>query len=190
MIGIIGGPIGMAMGMLTGALVGSADQINNLDFSDKVLNKVKDKLLVGEFAIVLDVEEDDNLFINSYMDPFQGVLVRTDIASQFEKYDNEQWDELNKEIDDEEKSLKIAVDKDKASIKTKIGKLKKERDERSQKMRFRSAKGKKALENKILAFDEKIKKAGENAKDKLKANRKKLEEKLAAANAKLDWAFA
>jgi uncharacterized membrane protein len=190
MIGIIGGPIGMAIGMLTGALVGSADEEDNLDFSDEVLDKVKDSLLVGEFAIILDVEEDDDFFINSYIDPFRGVLVRTDIASQFDEYDNEQWDELNKEIDDDEKSLKTAVDKDKASIKAKIDKLKKERDERFQKMKSRSAKRKEVLEDKIKAFDEKIKTAGENAKDKLKAIRKKLAEKLAAANAKLDWAFA
>jgi hypothetical protein len=47
------------------------------------------------------------------------VIVRTDIAEKYDQYDDEQWDELNKEIDDEEKALKNALDKDKASIKTK-----------------------------------------------------------------------
>jgi uncharacterized membrane protein len=190
MIGLIGGPIGVAMGMLTGALIGTADQEDNLDFSDEVLNKAKDKLLVGEFAIILDVEEENDFFINSYMDSFQGVVARTDIASQFEEYDNEQWDALNKEIDDEEKSMKKTVDKDKASLKAKIDKLKKEREERFQKLKSRSAKRKKILEDKMKAFDEKLKAAGENTKDKLKTGRNKLAEKLAAANAKLDWAFA
>ena len=190
MIGLIAGPIGMAIGMLTGALVGSADEEDNLDFSDEVLNKVKDNLLVGEFAIILDVEEADDLFINSYMIPFQGVLERTNIASKFEEYDNEQWHELNKEIDDSEKSVKTALDKDKASIRAKIDKLKKERDERFQKMKTRSAKRKKVLEEKMKTLDEKVKKSAGSVQDKLKANRKKLTEKLEAVNAKLDWAFA
>jgi uncharacterized membrane protein len=190
MIGLIGGPIGVGIGMLTGILVGSADEEDSLDFSDEVLDRAKDKLLPGELAIVLDVEEDNDFFVNSYMDPFKGVLIRTDIASQYEEYDNEQWNELNKEIDDSEKSLKTAVEKDKAAIKSKIDKLKKERDERFQKMKSRSAKRKKILEDKINAFDEKVKTSAENAKDKLKANRKKIAEKLEAVNAKLDWAFA
>jgi uncharacterized membrane protein len=190
MIGLIGGPMGVAIGMLSGALLGSADEENKLDFSDEVLNKAKDHFPVGEFAIILDVEEADDLFIDSYMVPFQGVLERTDIASKFEEYDNKQWDELNKEIDDSEKSLKTAVDKDKAAIKARIDKLKKERDERFQKMKSRNARRKKILEEKIKIFDEKIKKSAGNVQDKFKANRKKLAEKLEATNAKLDWAFA
>jgi uncharacterized membrane protein len=190
MIGLIGGPIGMAIGMLTGVLVGSSDEEDNLDFSDEILNKVKDNLLVDEFAIVLDVEEADDLFIDSYMLPFQGVPERTDIASKFEEYDNEQWDELNNEIDEGEKSLKTALDQDKASIKAKIDKLKKERDERFKQMKARTAKRKKILDEKIKIFDEKIKKSAGVVQDKLKASRKKLAEKLEVANAKLDWAFA
>ncbi|HSZ35442.1 MAG TPA: hypothetical protein VK772_19155, partial [Puia sp.] len=188
MIGLIGGPIGVGMGMLTGALVGSADEEDNLAFSDEVLEKAKDKLLPGEFAIVLDVEEDNDFFINSYIDPFHGLIARTDITSQYEEYDDQKWDELNKEIDAGEKSLKTAVNEDKTAIKAKIDKLKKERDERFQKMKSRSAKRKKVLEDKIKTFDEKIKKSTANAEDKLKLTRKKLAEKLEAANAKLDWA--
>jgi uncharacterized membrane protein len=190
MIGLIGGPIGMAVGMLAGVMAGSIDEADVTDFSDEVLNQAKDKLSVGDFALVLDVEEDNDLFVNSYMEPLQGITVRTDIAERYDQYDNEQWDELNKEIDDEEKSLKTALDKDKDSIKAKIAKLKKERDERFEKIKSRSAKRKKKLEARIKAFDDKIKTAGENAKEKLKSQRKNLAEKLDSINKKLDWAFA
>jgi len=159
-------------------MVGAAGEADDLDFYDEVLEEVKSKISVGDFVIVLDVEEDGELMINSYIEPIQGEVVRTDIASQFEKYDNEQWDELNKEIDNEEESLKNAVDKDKASIKAKIDKLKKERDERLKKMNDRSSKRKKLLEDRIKIFGDKIKTAEEKAKSKLKAHKKTLEENL------------
>jgi len=189
-IGMIGGPIGMSLGMLTGVMVGGADAADGMDFDDDVLDRVKDKLSVDDLAIVLDMEEDDELLVNSYIEPLQGVIVRTGVAEEYDRYEDEQWEELNKEIDNEEKSLKKAVDKDKASIKSKIGKLKKEGDERYKKMKARSAKRKKILEERIRTFDEKIKAANANAKDKLKAHQKKLKEKLEKINAKLDWAVA
>jgi uncharacterized membrane protein len=189
-IGLLGGPVGMVLGMLTGVMVGGADAADTMDFDDEVLDRVKDKLSVGDFAIVLDVEEDDEILVNSYIEPIQGVIVRTDIAEQYDRYDDEQWKELNKEIDDEEKLLKNAIDKDKASIKAKIDKLKKERDERFEKMKARSAKRKKVLEDRVKTFDEKIKAANANAKDRLKTHQKNLKGKLEKINAKLDWAFA
>jgi uncharacterized membrane protein len=190
LIGSMAGPVGMALGMLTGVMVGGADAADTMDFDDEVLDRVKDKLSVDDFAIVLDLEEDNEVLINSYIEPLQGEIVRTDIAEQYDQYDDEQWDELNKEIDEEEKSLKNAIDKDKASIQAKIGKLKKERDERFEKMKARSAKRKKILEDRIRVFDEKIKAANASAKDKLKLHQKKLKEGLEKINAKLDWALA
>jgi uncharacterized membrane protein len=189
-IGLIGGPIGVTLGMLTGVMVGAVGEADSWDFSDTVLEDVKNKLNIGDFAIVLDAEEDSEVIVNSYIEPIQGVVVRTDIATQYEKYDSEQWAELNKEIDDEEKALKTAVDKDKASIKAKIEKLKKERDGRVKKMKERSAKRKKILEERIKSFEGKIKTAEEKTKSKLKANRKNIEKHLEHINAKIDRAFA
>jgi hypothetical protein len=189
-IGAIGGPVGMALGMLTGLLMGTADATDTTDFDDEVLNRVKDKMSVGDFAIVLDIEEDSEVMINSYIEPLQGVIDRTEIVKLYDQYTDEQWEELDKEIDDEEKALKNAVEKDKASIKAKIAKLKKERDEKFEKVKARSAKRKKKLEERITAFEEKIKTANANAKDKLKAHQKRLKEKLEKVNEKLDWAFA
>jgi uncharacterized membrane protein len=189
-IGLMGGPVGMVLGMLTGAMVGGVDAADSMDFDDEVLDRVKDKLSVGDFAIVLDMEEDDEVLVNSYIEPLQGVIVRTDIAEKYDQYDDEQWQELNKEIDDEEKSLKNAIDKDKASINAKIAKLKKERDERFKKMKARSVKRKKILEDRIRTFDEKMKAANANAKDRLKKHQKNLKAKLEKINAKLDWALA
>jgi uncharacterized membrane protein len=188
-VGLVGGPIGVALGMLTGAMVGTVDEVDNLDFYDASLEEVKNKTRIGEFVIVLDAEEDSELIVNSYIEPIQGLVYRTDIASRYDKYDDEQWEELNKEIDDEEAMLKTAADKNKAAIKAKIDKLKKERDERLKKMKDRSAKRKKILEDRIKTFGDKIKEAEEKTKTKLQAHRKTLENNLEQINEKIDRAL-
>jgi uncharacterized membrane protein len=189
-IGAIGGPIGMAIGMLTGTIIGSADADDAEAFSDAFLAKVNGNLTIGAFAILLDVEEDNEQLINSYMEPFHGVTVHSDIADQYDRFDNEQWKELNEEIDEEEKALQTALDKDKEALKAKIKKLKAERDEKIGKIKSRAAVRKKHIAEKIKVLDGKLKAAGEKQREKIKAQRDKIHAKLNAFEKKTEWAFS
>jgi uncharacterized membrane protein len=188
-IGALAGPLGMAMGMLTGATLGLADEVNRLDFSADVLNQITTNLGIGRFAIVLDVEEDAETFVDSYMKSSEGNVLRTDIADQYDQFDQAREDEFNKELDAEEKSLKAAVDADKASIKLKIEKLKLEHDLKVVKLKLRAALRKKQIEDRIKKFDDRIKAAASDSKNKLMAHRKKLAEKLANFEKKVDKAL-
>jgi uncharacterized membrane protein len=178
LIGAIGGPIGMAVGMLTGVMVGSADEDDSEEMSREFLDNVNKQLGIGSVAIVLDVEEEGEFMINSYLSPFNGVIVRRDIADQFAKYDQEQWTELQEELDAEEGRLKEAGEKDKAVIEAKIAKLKTEREERIRKIRERNARTKEQIQNKIKALDEKWKTSDQQLKIRIAAQREKLREKL------------
>ena len=189
-IGAIGGPIGMAIGMLTGTLIGSADEDDAEAFSDAFLATVNGNLVIGSFAILLDVEEDDEQLINSYMEACHGITAHSDIADQYDRFDNEQWKELNEEIDEEEKALQTAVDKDKEVLKAKIKKLKAERDEKIGKIKSRVAARKQHIGEKIKALDEKLKAAGEKQREKFHAQRDKIHAKLNALNEKTEWAFS
>jgi len=188
-IGAIGGPLGMAMGMLTGATLGLADEAFRLDFSSDVLEQVNKNLGVGRFAIVLDVEEDTESIVDSYMKSSDGYVLRTDIADQYEQYNDAQDEAFNKELDEEEKSLKAALESDKATIKLRIEKLKLEHDLRVVKLKVRTAVRKKQLEDRIKTFDDRIKTAAADLKNKLTAHRKKLAEKLVNFEKKVDKAF-
>jgi uncharacterized membrane protein len=189
-IGALGGPLGMAMGMLTGATLGLAGEANRLDFSSDILDRVTKNLGIGRFAIVLDVEEDTETIVDSYMKSSDGYVLRTDIADQYDQYNEAQDDEFNKELDAEEKSLKAALEADKATIKLRIEKLKLEHDLKVVKLKVRTAVRKKQLENRIKTFDDKIKTATADAKNKLTSHRKKLAERLANFEKKMDKAFA
>jgi uncharacterized membrane protein len=155
-IGAIGGPIGMVIGMLTGTIIGSADEDDAEAFSADFLANMNGSLTIGAFAILLDLEEDNEQIINSYMEPCHGVTVHSDIADQYDRFDDEQRKELNEETDEEEKALQVAVDKDKEALKAKIKKLKAERDEKIGKIKSRAGARKRYIEEKIKAQKDKI----------------------------------
>ena len=188
-IGAIGGPIGMIIGMLTGTVIGSADEDDAEVVSTTFITEVNSSLGIGAFAILLDVEEDNELILNSYMDSCHGVTVHSDIADQYDRLDNEQWKELNEEIDEEEKALQTALDKDKEALKAKIKKLKAERDENIGKIKSRAAARKQHIGQKIEALDEKLKAAGEKQREKINAQKDKIHAKLTAFEKKNQWAF-
>ncbi len=178
LVGAIGGPIGMALGMLTGTMIGSVDQDDREDMSLDFLDDVNKQLSIGSIAIVMDVEEDGELMINSYLSSFNGVIVRRDLATQLAKYDQKQSAELDAELKAEEERLKQAGAKDKAAIEAKIAKLKTERDERISKLKDRNARTKEQVQNKLKYLDEKWKTSDQQLKAKIAAQKEKLKAKL------------
>lgn len=189
LIGALGGPIGMAVGMLTGVMVGSADEDDREEMSREFLDDVNKQLGIGSVAIIMDVEEESEFMINSYLSPFNGVIVRRDIADQFAKYDQEQWAESEEELKAEEGRLKEAGEKDKAAIEAKIAQLKTEKEERIRKIRERNARTKEQLQNKVKALDEKWKTSDQQLKIKIAAQREKLREKMKKVSERIDSAF-
>jgi uncharacterized membrane protein len=188
LIGALGGPVGMAIGMLTGVVVGVIDEDDRKAFSEDFLNKVNSQVSTGTFAIVLDVEEDNEFMINSYMQPYKGMTVHTAITDQLEDYDEEQWDELDREIDEEEKELRTATDKDKAVIQEKIRKLKDEKDKKIAKFKVRAVTIKGHLAERIKELDQKIKTSKGAAGNRMTKARDKIKEKLSKLDAKIEKA--
>lgn len=189
-IGAIGGPVGMTIGMLTGTMAGVAYAGDAEDFSNDFLQKVNAKIDVGTLAIILDVEEDNEVMINSYMETYGGTTIHRNISIEYDQFDEKQWKELNDEIDGEERALKAALDKDKATIQAKIDKLKLERKEKIAKIKEKAASRRKNIEEKINVLEQKIKAAGDNAKEKLKSQKKMLSDDLTQFNDDVAWAFS
>jgi len=178
LIGALAGPIGMALGMLTGVMAGAVNEDDTETFFDEFLNNVTKQLQPGSYAVVIDVEEDTAVFIDSYLEPFHAVIVRKDITDQYDKYDQEHIEELNKQIDNEEKELDTASEKNKAAIKAKISNLKSKREERIKKFKTRRENSKKQLQEKIENLKKKITASQDKRNERLKAHKEKLEDKL------------
>ena len=178
LVGAIGGPVGMAIGMLTGIMVGAVGEDDTETFIDDLMNKVNKRLQPGTYAIVMDVEEYADLFVDSYLESHHGKVARTTIAHQYDKYNENQQKELNKEIDNEEENLKTATEEDKVATKEKIRQLKAERDEKSKKLKARRSNLKILVQDRIASLKQKISAAKGKRKERLKSRKEKLEDKL------------
>jgi uncharacterized membrane protein len=139
LVGAIGGPVGVAIGMLTGVMVGAVSEDDTETFIDKLMQKVNNRLQPGSYAIVMDIEEYSELFVDSYLEPHHATVFRAPIEDQYDNFNREQWEEFNRELDAEEERLKKAADKDKMAIKEKIKELKARRHETSKKFKAKRA---------------------------------------------------
>lgn len=189
-IGLVAGPVGMAIGMMTGVLAGAIDEDDVDDFADELKEKVNNKMKDGEFAVILDVEEDIELLVDSYLGASATAIVRTSLADDYGWHDARERDELDKEIEDAEKELDTAADAQKAAIKAKLDKLKARRADRHKKLKGRMDSIKKRLQERMKSLDQKIAAANGKRKEKLKAYKEKIHTKLDKWNKEVANALA
>jgi uncharacterized membrane protein len=130
LIGAIGGPVGMVIGMLTGTAIGAVVETDYVDFSEDFVNKVSDRLNVGDVAILAEVSEDSPAFVNGVVTPLGGNIFRSDVDIVYDDYEDDEVKEFDKEIAEDRKQFKAAVQGDKEIIKKRIEQLKEKRRQR------------------------------------------------------------
>jgi uncharacterized membrane protein len=175
-IGALAGPVGMVAGMLLGTLTGEAVELDDYGFEDDFVGKVTDKLKPGETVLVMEVEEDDPVFIDSTFTMLGVEAQRTDVNYEYTKYSDEELEEFEEDIVAQRDKLKTAADEEKEKLRNKITKLKNKRKERIEE-----------LKEKVSSAEDKIKASGKEKKVarlrlKIEKHQKKiseLEQKLA-----------
>jgi uncharacterized membrane protein len=130
MVGSLAGPVGLMAGMLTGTLSGAALEEEYEGFSKDFVTKAVSLLQPGTSAVIAEMDEDSDVFVDGTLKPLGGTLVRTDVDYEYDKYSDEQIDAFNEEIAEERAKLKSARDAEKAKIKEKIAAIKAKRQER------------------------------------------------------------
>jgi uncharacterized membrane protein len=151
MLGLLGGPVGFVIGLYTGTAIGTIADLGHYDFADDFVSKTKNKLTAGTVSIIAEIDEDSNAFVDTSLQPFGGVISRSDVDYEYDHYVNEQIDKIEDDIAEERAALKKAIGNDKLKIQKKIAELKEKR---------------KAT---IAAFVTKAKAAEQNLKDKTTA---------------------
>ena len=76
-IGILGGPAGMAIGMGGGALIGLIGDLVESDVHSDFLSDVSAALTPGKYAVIADVDEDWVTPVDTRMEALGGVVFRT-----------------------------------------------------------------------------------------------------------------
>jgi uncharacterized membrane protein len=145
-IGSLAGPVGTVMGLLAGTLTGSAVEIDHYGFADDFVAKAGEHLPPDSVALVAEIDEEAPIFVDSTLTPLGATLTRTDVDYEYDKYSDEEMDELDEEIAAKRAKLKAAAASDKAKFQEKIDALKEKRKE------------------KIAEFREKVKEAATDVK--------------------------
>ena len=130
LIGVIGGPVGMVIGMLTGTAIGAVVETDHVDFSEDFMNKVSDRLKVGDVAILAEVSEDSPAFVDGVVTPLGGNIFRSNVDNVYDDYEDDQVKEFDEELAEDRKQFKAAVREDKERIKKRIEQLKEKRRQR------------------------------------------------------------
>lgn len=157
LIGVIGGPVGMMVGMLTGTAIGAIAETDYVDFAEDFVNKVSDRLKVGDVAILAEVSEDSPAFVDNVVTTLGGTIFRSNVDNVYDDYDDEQVREFDKEIAEDRKQFKAAVREDKERIKKRIEQLKEKRRQRIAALKEKAKDRKKArLAKAINKEEEKI----------------------------------
>jgi uncharacterized membrane protein len=176
-VGMIAGPIGMAIGMMSGVMTGALDEDDTEDFHDEILKNANNLLRPGDYAIILDVEESGSVIVDSYLNKF-GTVIRTNLINEYDKHNQQQWNELEEEIDREEQEFEKATQEDKAAIKEKLDQLKAKRVEKRENLKTRRDKSKERIKEKMDSINTKINTANGQRKERLRAFNKRLRQKF------------
>ena len=160
LIGALVGPIGLVVGLFSGTAVGAILDFSRYDFEDDFLRKINNKMKIGDITIVAEVGEENSIFIDNALKPFNAEIIRSEADVEFDDYIEDQIDDLEDKIEDERKKLKKATDDAKTKIIAKIDELKTKR------------------KAKIEDMEAKRKSTLKSIKDKTKAKIKKLQSKL------------
>ncbi|HKC37115.1 MAG TPA: DUF1269 domain-containing protein [Chitinophagaceae bacterium] len=197
LLGMLGGPIGFVVGLYTGTAVGAIADASHYDFAEDFIARVENKLQAGTTSIIAEVDEDSNVFIDTYLKPLGAVITRSDVDFEFDKYENEQLDELDEEMANERAAFKEARKEDRKKIQKKIAELKEKRKEKIAEFVAEAKTSEKNIQDKTTAGIAKVKsdmkefgtsisnKVKEEREDRIKRRIARHEERLKDLNKQL-----
>jgi uncharacterized membrane protein len=169
LIGLLGGPIGVAVGAVGGTLVGGAWDINRAGVNADFLKEVSAKLTAGKWAIVAEISEDWVTPVDTQMEALGGTVFRTARSS----FEHEQYKRDVAAIKADIAQLKAEQAKSradqKAKLQAKIDNLNKKLQSKLEQAKQRSEQQQKEAKAKVDALEKKAAKAKGEAKAKIEA---------------------
>jgi membrane protein len=90
LVGVLGGPLGMLLGLGAGALAGSFVDASRLEFGDDIVSDFARTVPPGGNAILAQVTEDGTAALDAFAASVDGVLVRRPVAEVISEIEAQQ----------------------------------------------------------------------------------------------------
>jgi len=164
LIGLLGGPAGLAVGALAGTMVGSLADLWVAGVGSDFLAEVSNVLTPGKYAIVADISEEWVTPVDTRMEALNGFVFRTAKESFEEAQRTREVAELRAEIDQLKVEHARVKAEHKAKLQAKIDAVNTRLQAKLQQARQRSEQIKGETDAKVQALQKKAAKAQGDAK--------------------------
>jgi uncharacterized membrane protein len=172
LIGAIGGPVGILIGLYAGTAIGAISEIDHYDFAQDFIENVEKKVESGTVSLIAEIDEEDTDFVELSLNHYGAIILKSSVEFAYDDYMNEQMDEVEDEIAEQSAKLKKSIGKEKDTIESKITALKEKRKARLEELNAK-------LKIEVKAYSEKA----EGALDDRKTSR--IKRSIARHEAKL-----
>jgi len=174
LIGLLGGPAGVAVGSGLGVLAGLLGDMYTANVDEEFLTEVSTALTPGKWAVIAEVDEDWVTPVDTRMEALGGVVHRT-LKSTFE---HEQWSQAQTDARTELDQLK-AEEKEaradrKAKLQTQIARLSKRVDAKVERAKARSRQATEEFQARVTALQNRVDRERGDRKKALEARLAKL----------------
>lgn len=185
LIGLLAGPQGMVIGAAAGSMMGASVDLINLGVGSDFVDDVADQLAPGKVAVVAEVDEYWTTPVDTRMEALGGTVVRRFRADVEDEQIQRDIDATDAELDELEAEWTEASEENKARLQAKIDaakvKLQDAKDRAETKYESMKAEG----EAKVKAVNEQMASAKDEAKEKLQAKAEEIKADYEARSAKL-----
>lgn len=164
LIGLLGGPAGLAVGALAGTMVGSIADLFVAGVDSDFLAEASNALTPGKYAIVADVSEEWVTPVDTRMEALNGFVFRTARQSFEEAQRAREVAEVRAEMDQLKAEHARATAEHKAKLQAKIDGLNTRLQAKLQQARQRSEQIKNETDAKVQGLQKKAAKAQGDAK--------------------------
>ena len=185
LLGLLGGPVGLGIGAITGTAAGEIGDLNIAGLNADFINEVSLALAPGKFALVADVNEEWVTPVDTRMENLGGSVFRT-ARSEFEaEQRSREVAELKSEMADLKAEHAQARAEDKARLKSRLDKLNDKLQNRLERARQRSAQMKAEADAKVQALQKQAAKARGDAKARIDSSIAQMREGYSKSTTKL-----
>jgi uncharacterized membrane protein len=127
-VGVLAGPVGLVVGMISGTATGALLESRYINFSDDFISKVDKQLQPGTVAIVGEIYESNPAIVDNALESLGAITIfRSDVDHMYDKYLDERIDKVEKKIDMQRARIKSAAAGERSKIHEKIAQLKEKR---------------------------------------------------------------
>lgn len=187
-IGLLAGPVGMAVGAMAGTMGGMIYDLDKSGVDTTFVEEVSDSLKNGKTAVIADVDEGWNAPVDTRMDALDAMVFRRNRSEVADEQFNREAEAINAELDELEEEWDDANDEMKESIKKQIDKTKKKSQAMKEVVDKKMAELKAETDAKTSELNKQMKEAGERKKKKLDKRMTELDRKYTASLKKLSLA--